>query len=288
MEMFLHNFAGSLVLIEHHTTHTLLVRAFREEMPPAELKSDMESIAYMMGFKKALAKSKLDLQEKCKYLERKCKEALVAMKFQLMMVLRYRRREQGEPENINQLFNEVVRMSLLPAAVRCAEPRCGVSCVDQNLDLGDVDYGDDDGDEYDPDEEDVVEMEDFNRALSAEEEMEAEDEQWEQLHLNADLWEELVAEFEQLDGNEYEADTIDDIRRECEEASAQTRPQKKGGSGRKKRRSGSDATPPSASSSLLATKWGRVMSAARRRRRPSKANTREGTRAQGESSQSPH
>ncbi|ELR21307.1 PX domain containing protein [Acanthamoeba castellanii str. Neff] len=133
------------------------------------------------------------------------------------------------------------------------------------------------------DEEDAVEMEDFNRALSAEEEMEAEDEQWEQLHLNADLWEDLVAEFEQLDGNEYEADTIDDIRREHEEASAQTRPQKKGGSGRKKRRSGSDAKP-----SSLATKWGRVMSAARRRRRPSKANTREGTRAQGESSQSPH
>jgi hypothetical protein len=90
---------------------------FREEMPPAELKSDMESIAYMMGFKKALAKSKLDLLEKCEYLERKCKEALVAMKFQLMMILRYRRREQGESENINQLFNEVVRLSLLPAAV---------------------------------------------------------------------------------------------------------------------------------------------------------------------------
>lgn len=107
------------MLIEHHNTHThtptgacFSVVLFREEMPPPELKSDMESIAYMMGFKKALAKSKLDLQEKCKYLERKCKEALVAMKFQLMMVLRYRRREQGEPENINQLFNEVVRLSL--------------------------------------------------------------------------------------------------------------------------------------------------------------------------------
>ncbi len=134
-------------------------------MPPAELKSDMESIAYMMGFKKALAKSKLDLQEKCKYLERKCKEALVAMKFQLMMILRYRRREQGEPENINQLFNEVVRLSLLPAAVRhgCAGLALNQGVVfrvlvDQNLDLGDVDFGDD-GDEYDPDEEDVVEIE---------------------------------------------------------------------------------------------------------------------------------
>jgi hypothetical protein len=133
-------------------------------------------------------------------------------------------------------------------------------------------------------EEPAVEMEDLNRVLSVEEEMEAEDEQWEKLHLNVDLWEELVAEFEQLDGVEYETDTIDDIRREKPKATTEARTKKKeSGSGRKARGNGQPATP-------LATKWGRVMNAARRRRRPSKSSTstREGTRAQGESSQSPN
>jgi hypothetical protein len=78
-----------------------------------------------------------------------------------MMILRYRRREQGEPENINELFGEVVQQSPLSSLKREEHGSAHLVHVcppPQNLDMGDIEYGDD-GDEYDPDEEDVVEIE---------------------------------------------------------------------------------------------------------------------------------
>jgi len=75
-------------------------------MPEAILKSDMESIAYMMGFKKAMQKSTLDLGKKCEYLERKCKQALLDMTFHLFMILRLR--DHNVPQEVVQLMHEVV------------------------------------------------------------------------------------------------------------------------------------------------------------------------------------
>lgn len=145
-------------------------------------------------------------------------------------------------------------------------------------------YGDDD-EEYAGE----VELEEMNRLPTAEEEEEAEEEQWEKLHLNADLWEELVAEFEQLDGTEYEYDTVDEIRHRGEEdAHAEaTKETNKKGSSRRRRRSRRSSSSSASSSSSSTSMWNRVMSVARRRR-VKKISARKGTLSHEESEQSPH
>ncbi len=59
------------------------------------LKSDMESVAYMLGYKSKLARSPMSLEEKCLYLESKVKQSLFWAKMQFFL-------KYGQPTELGQ------------------------------------------------------------------------------------------------------------------------------------------------------------------------------------------
>jgi len=113
-----------------------------------------------------------------------------------------------------------------------------------------------------------------------EEEEQAEEEEWEILTQNISCWEELLAEFEQIDGNEYDESTADNSTTHHSDQIRKKGEKEERGASMDGRRKGKGGEP-------LLSKWSKVMEQARRRRK-SKYNTREGLQSQEPTTQGPN